>query len=387
MRKVFVGILTFVLIFGSILTFGITSNIASASVSIDAKSAILMDWATGKVLYAKNENEKLPVASMTKTMTLLLTFEEIDAGRLSLDEKIVVSDNAAGMGGSQVFLDANNEYSVSDLVASVIIASANDASVALAERIAGSENDFVVLMNKKAKELGLENTNFANCTGLPAPSNYSSAKDVSIIFSNLIKHEKYFDYSKIYLDELTHPSGRVTGLTNTNKLVRFYEGCDGGKTGSTNEAKFCLCATAKRDNLRLISCVVGAENSKTRNKQVSDLFNYGFNSYASVRVVSSDDVIEVPVLKSSADTFKARAKEDFYNLTKKGEKPVIDVRVNYYEAKAPIANGEKVGEIVVVSEGEVVKKIDLISCENVKMIGYGESIGEILDNWSLKNKK
>lgn len=387
MKKFLISILSFVLVVGFMFSFLLLPATTSASVVVDAKSAFLMDAGTGKVLYAKDESERLPVASMTKTMTLLLTFEEVDAGRLDLNEKILVSENAAGMGGSQVFLDANNEYTANDLIASIVIASANDASVAIAERIAGSEEDFVVLMNKKVKELGLENTNFANCTGLPAPSNYSSAKDVSIIFSNLIKHEKYFDYSKIYLDELTHPSGRVTGLTNTNKLVRFYEGCDGGKTGSTNEAKFCLCATAKRDNLRLISCVVGAENSKVRNKQVSDLFNFGFNNYASIKVVDKAEVYNVPVKKSSVENLSAVPKEDYFYLVKKGEKPNLEVRTELFSTKAPVSIEDKVGEILIINSGEIVKKIDLLSNENVKIMGYGDSLDEILDNWSLKNKK
>ena len=249
------------------------------SAEIKSKAAMLADADSGKILFAENETACYPIASMCKIMTLLLCFESIDAGDFSLDDKIVVSDTAAGMGGSQVFLEANAEYLVGDLLKSITIASANDACVAMAERICGSEDAFVRKMNERAKELSMERTVFVNCTGLPKPDQHSCAKDVVKMFSELIKHKDYFTYSGIWMDEISHPKGRITEMSNTNKLIRFYQGCDGGKTGYTSDAGHCLCACAERNGLRLISVVISAPDSKTRFKEVSKMFDSGFANY------------------------------------------------------------------------------------------------------------
>lgn len=217
-----------------------------AEETITSKAAILVDAATGAVLFEKNADEALPVASITKVMTLLLIFEALDAGRFSLNDTVTVSQYAAGMGGSQVLLDAGGNYLASDLIKSIIVASANDASVAMAEYLYGTEESFVAKMNERAKQLGMENTLFTNCNGLPNADEGMSARDVAVMSRELIRHETYFQYSKIWLDEITHEGGRVTMLTNTNKLIRNYDGCDGIKTGFTNAAGFCLSASAKR---------------------------------------------------------------------------------------------------------------------------------------------
>ena len=237
-------------------------------IEIKSKSAYLIDPLSNTVIYKKDETKRLPIASICKVMTLLLSFEEIDSGKMSFDENVSISEKASNMGGSQVFLESNASYSVRDLIKSIIVCSANDASVAMAERICGSEELFVEKMNDRAKDLGMENTNFSNCTGLPKPNQYSCAKDVATMYIELTKHSDYFEFSSIWMDEICHPNNRKTQISNTNKLIRFYEGCEGGKTGYTNEAGHCLVASAKRQNMRLVSVVISAVDSKTRFKEV-----------------------------------------------------------------------------------------------------------------------
>ncbi len=259
------------------------NSVAAAQVEglqIRAKSSFLMDYGTKTVMHEQNGQAHLPIASMCKIMTLLLSFEAIEEGKLSIDEEISVSERAASMGGSQVFLEANAKYPVKELIKSIVVCSANDSCVAMAERIAGSEGLFVEKMNEKAKVLGANDTLFANCTGLPKEPQYSCARDVALMLKALLNHEEYYDFGKVWLDKFQHPKGRYTEITNTNKLVRFYEGCDGGKTGFTNEAGFCLAATAKRGNMRIISVVIGEESSANRFEDVRTMFDYAFANYA-----------------------------------------------------------------------------------------------------------
>ena len=247
--------------------------------SVKSKSAYLMDYKTKTVIYEKNELEHLPIASMCKVMTLLLCFDEIDNGNIKYDEKITISENSAGMGGSQVFLEKDGEYIVGELIKSIVVASANDACVAMAERIAGSQANFVDKMNEKASELGMNNTVFVNCTGLPQAGQYSCARDVGVMFSKLLEHKDYYKFSKIWTDVVMHPNDRKTEISNTNKLIRFYKGCDSGKTGYTNEAGHCLTASAVRNDMRLVGVVICASNSKERFSDVSNMFNYGFDNF------------------------------------------------------------------------------------------------------------
>ena len=243
MRKFIIFLAVFVM-FSLTITAGCTATAMENSeqnvVNGSARSAYLMDYDTGTVIYERNSDAKHPIASMVKIMTLLLTFENVNNGTLSLDEKLTISQTASGMGGSQMFLDAGKEYSVSDLIKGVTVVSANDASVALAEAISGSKEAFVDLMNEKAQKLGMVNTVFVNVTGLPESGQHSTAKDVSIMMRELLKNDEYYKYSGIYMENYTHPDGRISELVNTNKLIRFYNGCDAGKTGFTNDAMFCL---------------------------------------------------------------------------------------------------------------------------------------------------
>ena len=376
---------TFLILIAVSFTFTIKNINVKASnlIDVSSKSAYLMDYNSGTVIFAQNENERRPIASMTKIMLLLLAYENVNNGNLSLDEEVVVSENASGMGGSQVFLENGGKYKVSDLLKSITVASANDASVCIAERLYGSEKSCVEKMNSKASELGLKNTLFANCTGLPKPMQYSSAKDIAIIFSNLIKHKEYFKYSTVWMDKIDHIKNS-TEITNTNKLVKFYEGCDGGKTGFTNEAGFCLTATAKRGNMRLIGSVINAQTSKERFSDVSTMFNYGFANYCNKCVV--DDQIpldtKIKISNSKQKEVDVIAKKDFYVFSKRNEKVDVTFEINTLSVKAPLNKGDVVGEITVYKNGVEIGKVDIITMQKVDEMTYFDYVKEIAGNWA-----
>lgn len=379
-------ILQILVCFSLILVFLLTSNIQIANASevdITSKSAILVENDSGEILFSKDETKHLPVASMVKMMTILISLEELDAGNVNLDTMITTSENASGMGGSQVFIDPYVEYSFEDLLKSVIVASANDASVALAEYFNGNENAFTNRMNKRAKELGMTDTNYTNCTGLPASEQYSCAKDTAILLREILKHDAYHKYSTIWMDELIHPSGRKTELTNTNRLIRYYQGCDSGKTGSTNEAGCCLGASAKRGDMRLVSVIVGAENSKTRFNESAMLLNYGFGNFESKKLVdSSKPISNISVSKGKLDSVPAYSKENFTAVVKKGESNGYETSLDLKEnATAAIKKGDKLGQICVLKDGNVIKKIDVISGENVDRQNIIETAQKVIKNW------
>ena len=363
---------------------GITQGeFAKADEAYTAKSIILVDYNSGEVLKEDNADEKLPIASMVKMMTLLLTFEEMDKGNLTLDTKITTTENASGMGGSQVFIDPYVTYTAEQMIKSVIMASANDASVALAEHISGSEDTFVKKMNERAKALGMTNTLYANCTGLPEPEQYSSARDVSILMKELLKHDIYFNYSTIWMDELVHPSGRKTELVNTNKLTRYYKGCDAGKTGSTSEAGYCLCASAKRDDMRLISVVIGSKTGQDRFNESASLFNYGFANFENKNIISSTTPLgNIEVKRAKINEIEYYAEKPFYGLCKKGETDAFKTEIELDDSiSAPIKAGEKIGTITVIKDGQVKEEIAIVVKEDVKVLSYGESIKKIASNW------
>ena len=363
---------------------GITQGeFAKADEAYTAKSIILVDYNSGEVLKEDNADEKLPIASMVKMMTLLLTFEEMDKGNLTLDTKITTTENASGMGGSQVFIDPYVTYTAEQMIKSVIMASANDASVALAEHISGSEDTFVKKMNERAKVLGMTNTLYANCTGLPEPEQYSSARDVSILMKELLRHEIYFNYSTIWMDELIHPSGRKTELVNTNKLTRYYKGCDAGKTGSTSEAGYCLCASAKRDDMRLISVVIGSKTGQDRFNESASLFNYGFANFENKNIISSTTPLgNIEVKRAKINEIEYYAEKPFYGLCKKGETDAFKTEIELDDSiSAPIKAGEKIGTITVIKDGQVKEEIAIVVKEDVKVLSYGESIKKIASNW------
>lgn len=347
--------------------------------SAEGKSAYLVDAATGTALYAKNENERLPIASMVKIMTALLVLEAADRGEISLDEEVYVSENAASMGGSQIFLDAGSKHKASDLLKSVIVASANDSCVALAERVSGSVEGFVNDMNARAAELGMSNTNFVNCTGLPAAEGFSTAKDVSVMFREVIKHPTYFEYAGVWTEDYVHPSGRTTNMTNTNKLVRFYNGCDGGKTGFTSEAKFCLSATAQRDGMRTVAVVIGADSSKGRFNAVSEMFNYAFGNFKTTTLASAGEALgEVKVSGGKVRNVPFTVAKDVARLSRRTDKTEVELRYELPEkVKAPIRQGDVVGKGYVVRGGEVEREFDLVAAEDVKRANLWDIIKRI----------
>ena len=363
----------------------IGKNVAFADeIKVNGKAVYLVDSATGTEMYSSRSDDRLPIASMVKIMTTLLALESVDRGELFLDEMVPVSDVAASMGGSQVFLDSGKEYRAGELIKSIIVASANDSCVAVAERLSGSVEGFVKDMNERAKALGMNNTNFVNCTGLPAPESYSSAKDVSIMFRELIKHPKYFEYAGIWLEDFVHPDGRTTSMTNTNKLVRFYNGCDGGKTGFTSEAKFCLSATAERNGLRVVAVVIGADSSKERFASVSNLFGYAFSNYSAKVIQSKDDCIEnsIRVLGGREKGISVAVKEDFKALVKKGDDGEYKVHFNMpATVKAPIARGGEIGKAYLTRNGEVIAECPVVSVVDVEKARYSDTLKHICDEW------
>lgn len=336
--------------------------------SAEGRSAYLVDTATFTPLYAKNENERLPIASMVKIMTVLLTLEAVDRGELSLDEKVPVSENAASMGGSQVFLDAGTEHRAGDLLKSVIVASANDSCVALAERVSGSVEGFVSDMNARAAELGMKDTRFANCTGLPAAESFSTAHDVALMFREVIRHPVYFEDAGVWLEDYVHPDGRTTVMTNTNKLVKFYNGCDGGKTGFTSEAKFCLAATAERDGMRVIAVVAGADSSKSRFNAVSSMFNHAFGSFKAEKLLGAGELAaqRVKVAGGKERSVGVTVSEDIVRLAPRSDKAAAELRLELPDkVKAPVRKGDVVGKGYVVVDGTAVREFDLVAAEDV----------------------
>ena len=356
-----------------------TACAETAAFNVSSKEAILMSE-DGQVLFESNATEKRPIASMTKIMTLLCTYDAIDSGKVNLNDDVVASTRAASMGGSQVFLDANATYKLENLIKSIVVCSANDSCVAVAEHVEGSVENFVQKMNDKAKELGLVATHFENCTGLPAVSQYSCAKDVGVMLSKLIEHPHYFTCANIWMEDFHHPSGRVTGMTNTNKLIRFYDGCDGGKTGYTSEAQHCLAATAKRGDTRVIAVVVGAPDSKTRFKEVSDMFNYAFANYESKLYLQANaSVGNVAVLGGKEASVEAVADGKLLAFGKKGSND-CQVTVELRDSvKAPIAAGDVVGIATLTdSNGATLGQVNLVAKTDVAQKSYWDYVKGLL---------
>ncbi|MDE6551311.1 MAG: D-alanyl-D-alanine carboxypeptidase, partial [Clostridia bacterium] len=352
------------------------------ALEITAFSAYLTDFNSGRVLYAKNENERHEIASMVKIMTANLAFEAVERGELSLDEDITVSETASSMGGSQMFLDANTAYKATDLIKGIIIASANDASVAIAERLCGSHEAFVALMNERAAQLGMMDTKFCCATGLPdSGEQYSTAHDVNIMTRQLMSHSKYYDYAGIWMEDFTHPSGRVTQLVNTNKLIRAYSGCIGGKTGFTNEAGFCLSAGAERDGVKVAATLIGGSDSKKRFAEVSSMFNYAFANYKSVMLYKGGAPLadRAAVKGGKTDSIAVAPATDISALMATGDaKP--DVRFEMSDSlKAPIAKGDEVGRAVITDAAGQERIIPLISLNNVDKSTFWDEIKKILD--------
>lgn len=351
---------------------------ADYEVAVTAKEAILVSE-DGQVLAEHNATEHRPIASMTKIMTLLCVYDALDDNKISLDDQVCVSERAASMGGSQVFLEQGGTYTVNNLIKSVVVCSANDSCVALAEHVSGSVESFVKTMNEKCAELGLVDTHFDNCTGLPAVSQYSCAKDVSVMLRNLVKHPHYFSCSRIWMEDFAHPGGRVTGMTNTNKLVRFYQGCDGGKTGFTSEAGHCLAATAVRNGMRVFAVVVGATDSKTRFKEVSDMFNYAFANYEQkVYLADNEKVGNIDVVGGKAKSAEVVSDGQLTFFGKKGQSACTVTVEQLDHIQAPVRKGDIIGTARLLRDGEEVASVKLVAACGVEAKSYLDYVKEIV---------
>lgn len=336
----------------------------------DAKSSILLERDTGQVIYEKNAHEKLPPASMTKLMTLLLIMEALEKGEITLEEKVTVSERAASMGGSQVFLAHGEQMTVDDLLKAIAIASGNDASVAMAERIAGTEEAFAILMNEKTAELKLENTQFKNSSGLPSKDHYSSAYDMAMISKELLKYENITNYTSVYEDYLRKDEENEFWLVNTNKLIRFHPHVDGLKTGFTNEAKFCLTATAKQDDMRVVAVVMGAETVKLRNEMVMNLIDYGFNHYETEKLFSKGEKIaEIRNLQSEKIVYDVTTSEPLSVLHKKGKRGATEINTDITlneQLTLPMTQGSQVGELSITANDQLIENSALLIEEEIK---------------------
>ena len=347
---------------------------------LSCKAALLMDSATGTVLYENNSHEKMPMASVTKIMTMLIAMENIDSGKMSYDDTVTGSAYAKSMGGSTIFLDEGEQLSVNDILKGIAVASGNDAAVAMAEHIAGSAPAFVEMMNKRAAELGMKDTHFVNCNGLDADGHYSSAYDIALMSRELLKHPGIHKFTTIWMDSLR--DGKFT-LSNTNKLVRFYDGCTGLKTGSTSKAGFCISATAKRNNMHLIAVIMAAPTSKQRQADASALLNYGFSTYSVTDAVTkSEKIKDVSVNKGTAAKCPVVCADNVSTLSKKGEKVVIKKIVKLKKnVTAPVSKGEKAGELICMNGKKEVGRTELLYDGDVKKMTVFYAYGLIVDKW------
>lgn len=356
---------------------------ATIQLAKDSRSAVLMDAATGQVLFEKNSHEKLPPASVTKVMTMLLIMEAVDSGKVKWSDKIKTSENAASMGGSQIFLQVGEEMTLEEMMKGIAVASGNDASVAVAEHLAGSVDEFVRQMNERAAQLGLKDTHFANVNGLPVENHYSSAYDIAVISRELLKHERILKWTSIYSDYLRKGSEKPFWLVNTNKLVRFYQGMDGLKTGFTAEARYCLSATAKRDQFRLISVVMGAPTSPIRNKEISQMMDWGFANYRSETVYKAGQVVETALVdKGETPKVPLVAKDTVGVVVKKGQhKEAITRQVEIGDIQAPLHKGQVVGVITASRKGEIVAKSDIVVASDVPKARFLTILGRTINDW------
>lgn len=378
MKKNYFKILALTLILALSLVFvpWINANAEDTMNGIEANSALLMEPRSGKILYEKNIDAKYAPASVTKVMTMLLTMEAIDNGKIKFDDKVTCSENAKNMGGSTMLLDAGEIRTVEELIKGVAIASGNDAALALAEYLGGTESDFVVMMNNKAKELGMNNTNFVNCNGLPAEGHVSTARDIALMSRELIiKHPAILKYSGIYMETISEGRKTPIELVNHNKLVRFFEGCDGLKTGFTNEAKYCISATAKRNGVRMLSVIMGAPTYKIRNRDAGILMNHGFSKYEGRKLIGKDEDVEKVFMGKNTDRFfMAKACEDLEVVLPKGTDGELVTKLSIDKIKEKYKKNDVVGVCEVYLGEEKVGEVNVYCDRDVEKGGIFDSL-------------
>lgn len=381
---------TFIVIILFTIIFTINNNsiiLSKADEKTFSAKAVYVTETNNQIpLIKKNETKRLPIASMCKIMTLLIAFEKEYEGKISFDSEISISANASGMGGSQVYLKAGNRYKIDDLIKSIVIASANDACVAVAEYIAGSEKNFVQMMNQRAEELGMNNTLFSNCTGLPKPTQYSCAKDVSVMFNELIKFDKYFSYSTIRIDEIQHEDNRTTSITNTNKLVNKYNGCDGGKTGYTCEAGHCISLTAKRGATRFIAVIISAPDSKSRFNDAQAALDYCFANYINKIIIDKKEILDVKakVNGGKINEVAVQPSKDVYKFSRINEDVEIETQFTPIKhIKAPIRKGDVVGKLALFADNKLYQEIDCVASEDIDKKIYFDYVSDVIKKWVI----
>ena len=351
-----------------------TQTFNEEGIDVDARSALLIEPTSGKILFEKNADEKFAPASVTKVMTMLLTMEAVDNGKISLSDKVTCSENAKKMGGSTMLLDTGEVRTVEELLKGVAIASGNDAAVALAEYLGGTEEAFVEMMNKRAQELGMTNTTFKNCNGLPKEGHLSTARDISIMSLELLKHPTILKYTGTYMETISEGRLSPIELVNHNKLVRFFEGCDGLKTGYTQEAKYCISATATRNGVRMLSVIMGAPTYKIRNRDAGMLMNYGFSKYEGKKMLAKDEEVESIYLSKNTDKFFiAKAKDDLIAIIPKGENKEVEKKIIMDELKKEYKEGDIVGKCEVYLGEDKIGEVELYSDRDVKLGGIFEN--------------
>ena len=358
------------------------ANEDNAPLSVSSKSAILMDVGSGQILYEKNAHDKLPPASVTKVMTMLLICEALDSGKITLDDSVQISDNAASMGGSQIFLEAGEVQKVDTLLKGIAVASANDGCVAMAEYIGGSVESFIDMMNAKAKELNMKDTNFVNTNGLPVDNHYTSAHDIAIMSRELLKHDVISKYLTTWMDQVVVGKKQITvGLANTNKLIKHYQGATGVKTGFTQQAKYCLSASAKRGDTHLVAVTLGAETSPERFKDATSLLNFGFANYESVKLCSKNDNIATLTLdKADEQKINLVAKEDLSVLIKKGGNKDFTRKIKVNENPTiPIKKGTSLGYVEIYQGKTLVGKVDLVNTKDIQKASYLKMLQRVID--------
>ena len=362
----FIKILLFCLIFSICITCSAEEVISGAV------SGILIDADSGKIIYEKDKNKKVAMASLTKMMSQIIILEEIEKGNIKWDDIVVVSKNAQDMGGSQIYIEMGEKISIRDLMKGISMASGNDATVMMAEVISGSEAKFVERMNKKAKELGLKNTKFVNCTGLDEEGHYSTAYDLSIIARELVvNHPSILEFSSLYEDYLREGTDKKFWLVNTNKLVHFYEGADGLKTGHTDNAGYCLAATAKRGDLRLIGIVLGEKDSKIRNSETMSLLDYGFNTVKMNKLLSKDEVVKKISIDKASDSELEVVLCDDLNVLENKSSEKINYRFKYHinDINLPLKKGEVIGKVKVYND-KYIKSGDLCINKDINKLSF-----------------
>jgi len=376
-----------------IFSFCVSALVHAQGPTIDAKASLLMEAETGKILIENNAHEKLAPASVTKVMTMLLIYEALDQERIKWDDIVTTSAHAASMGGSQIFLEAEEKQSVRELTKAIVIASANDAAVAMAEYIAGSEEAFVTMMNNKARALGMDNTNFVNSCGLDAAGHLTTAFDIALMSRELIlKYPEVFKFATVRLDKITHKTARGEeefGLTNTNRLIRNYPGTTGLKTGSTSEALYCISATAEKEGMELIAVVLGAPDPGIRFDSAMMLLDYGYSNFALIaKEESGTSMGGIKIYKGKTEEAPVIIEEQTNVLVPKGKHIVIDSEVKIKESlDAPVAKGEKAGEVIYTHEGQEVGRSQLIVAEEVAKASPQDIMDRMLRRWMFKGEE